>query len=106
MATLEEFKRIELKVAKILEAAKHPNADRLLILTVDSGAGPKQVVSGIAQHYQPEELVGKHVVVVDNLDPATIRGTVSNGMILAASDEGSLCLVTPERPIRVGSVVR
>ena len=93
-------------MAKVIQAELHPNADKLLVLTVDVGSVQKQIVAGIRLHYQPEELIGKFVVVVDNLEPATIRGVVSNGMILAAGDQEKLCLVTPERPISLGSQVR
>ena len=106
MMTLEDYLKIELKVAQVVEAKGHPDADRLLILTVDTGAERKEVVAGIAQHYPVGELVGKRVVLVNNLQPATLRGVVSNGMILAAKDGESLSLITPERPVSPGAVVR
>ncbi len=106
MATIQEFNQIQFKIAKILEANLHPNADRLLVLKVDVGGLTKEVVAGIAQHYTCQELVGKLVVVVDNLEPAVIRGVTSNGMILATQDSGgALSLVIPERPVACGSSV-
>ena len=106
MITIEDFLKVELKVAVVLEAKAHPDADRLLVLMVDTGAEKKEIVAGISQHYKPEELVGKKVVVVNNLQPATLRGVVSNGMILAAKDGEALSLVVPERPVAPGSGVR
>lgn len=106
MITIEDFLKIELKVAVVLEAKAHPDADRLLVLMVDTGAEKKEIVAGISQHYKPEELVGKKVVVVNNLQPATLRGVVSNGMILAAKDGETLSLVVPDRPVAPGARVR
>lgn len=106
MITIEDFLKIELKVAVVLEAKTHPDADRLLVLMVDTGTEKKEIVAGISQHYKPEELVGKKVVVVNNLQPATLRGVVSNGMILAAKDGETLSLVVPERPVAAGAGVR
>jgi methionyl-tRNA synthetase len=106
-ASIEDFQRLAFRVGTIVTAQEHPNADRLLVLTVDIGEGaPRQVVAGIRGSYQAAELVGKHVVVVANLKPATLRGVESQGMVLAASNGGSLVLVTPERPIPPGSTVK
>ena len=106
MATIEQFREIQLKVAKVIEATLHPNADRLLVLKVDAGGVQKEIVAGIAKHYAPADLVGKMVVIVDNLEPAVLRGVTSNGMILAASDGDNLCLVSPEKPLPPGAVVK
>ena len=106
MATIEEFSKLQFKIARVVEAKPHPNADRLLVLQVDAGTGTKEIVAGIANHYRLEELAGKHVVIVDNLEPATIRGVVSNGMLLAAQDGVSLALVVPEKPVAAGATVR
>ncbi len=105
MATIEQFRQIQLKVAKIVEAKEHPNADKLLVLKIDTGDSQKEIVAGIARHYAPAELVGKLIVVVDNLEPATIRGVVSNGMLLAAKDGENLSLVQPERIVLPGAFV-
>jgi methionyl-tRNA synthetase len=107
MATIEDFKKIELKVGEIKEVNDHPNADKLYIIVVDLGDKTKQVVAGIKGSYQKkEELVGKQVVVVDNLDPAVLRGVESQGMILAASDESGIAVVGLERKIKLGSIVK
>ncbi|MDP3723683.1 MAG: methionine--tRNA ligase subunit beta [Candidatus Omnitrophota bacterium] len=104
--SIEEFRRIALRIGVVTEAHDHPNADRLLVLTVDVGEGsPRQVVAGVKGSYQAAELVGKQVIVVANLKPATLRGVESQGMALAASDGTSIVLLTPERPLPAGSPV-
>ncbi len=83
----DEFARVDLRVARVVAAEAHPNADKLLKLQVDDGSGtPRQVCAGIRQWYQPEDLVGKTIVIVANLAPRVIRGEESRGMLLAASD--------------------
>lgn len=104
--TIEEFARIKLRVALVLAAEKVANADKLLKLRVRVGNEERTIVAGIARYYQPEELVGKKVVIVANLKPARLRGIVSQGMVLAAVDDESLSLVTPERAIKDGAQVR
>src|SRR3954470_13688203 len=94
----EDFAKLELRVAKVLEARPHPNADKLMLLQVDVGDAQKQIVAGIRQHYTPEQLVGKTIVVVNNLAPALIRGETSNGMLLAASSGDKVILLTPDDP--------
>jgi methionyl-tRNA synthetase len=106
MATYEDFKKIEFKVGKIKEVVDHPNADKLYVVTVDLGDRTKQVVAGIKNFYKKEDLVGKLVVVVDNLDPAMLRGVESNGMILAASDDTGLSIVTLDKEIKLGGIVK
>jgi methionine--tRNA ligase beta chain len=109
MATIsiDDFRNIELRVATITAAAPHPNADRLLVLTIDLGSEQRQLVAGLRAHYEPETLIGKQIVVVANLEPATLRGVESQGMLLAASDsEGRLAIVTPEKPIAPGAQVK
>ena len=105
--SIEEFGRLALRVGVVTAATDHPNADRLLVLTVDIGeAAPRQVVAGIKGSYQASELVGKLVVVVSNMKPAMLRGVESQGMVLAASDGSMIVLVSPERPIRAGGIVK
>ena len=107
MATIEDFMNLDLRVAKIVEAENHPDADRLFVLKVDIGEeNPRQLVAGIRSGYSAEELVGKKVVVIANLEPATIRGQESQGMILAASDESGISVLSPEKDIAVGSKVK
>ena len=106
LVSIEDFAKLQLKVAVVVEAKAHPDADKLLVLTVDTGGEKKEIVAGIARHYSPAELVGKRVVVVDNLQPATLRGVTSYGMLLAAQDAEVLSLVTPERAVAPGASVR
>ena len=107
VASLDDFKKLQFKIGKVVTAAVHPNADKLLVLTVDIGeAIPRQVVAGIRVTYQPETLIGKEVVVVVNLKPATLRGVESQGMILAASDPTGMSLVSPDRELPPGSQVK
>jgi len=106
MATIEDFRKLELKVAQIKEVSEHPNADRLYVITLDLGDKTKQVVAGIRGSYQKEDLIGKQVVLVDNLEPAVLRGVESQGMILAASDENGISIVTPLRQMKLGSIVK
>ena len=106
MATIDDFRKIELKVGEIKEVSEHPTADRLYVIIVDLGDKTKQVVAGIRGSYQKEELIGRQVVVVDNLDPATLRGVESQGMILAGSDETGVFIVSPEKKLKLGSVVK
>jgi len=94
----EDFAKIELRVAKILDARPHPNADKLLLLQIDVGDEQKQIVAGIRAHYTPEQLVGKSIVVVNNLAPAMLRGETSNGMLLAATSGEKVVLLTPDDP--------
>lgn len=94
----DDFAKLELRVARVLEARAHPNADKLLLIQIDAGEGPKQIVAGIRQHYTPEQLVGKLIVVVNNLAPAMIRGEASNGMLLAATSGDKVILLAPDDP--------
>jgi len=105
--SIDDFKKLALRVGVITAAQDHSNADRLLVLTVDIGDGsPRQIVAGIKGSYQAADLVGKQVVVVANMKPATLRGTESRGMVLAGSDASGIVLVSLERPIAPGSPVK
>jgi methionine--tRNA ligase beta chain len=106
MATIEDFKKLEFVIAQIKEVKEHPNADRLYVIKVDTGREERQIVAGIRKAYTPEQLIGRRVVLVANLEPAVIRGETSNGMLLAASDETSMALLTPEKEISLGSIVK
>ena len=106
-ASIEDFKKIALRVGVILAASDHPQADRLLVLSVDIGEGsPRQVVAGIKGAYQPSDLIGKRVAVVTNLKPAVLRGVESQGMVLAAQDGTQLALLSPDRPIQPGGLIK
>ncbi|WFD10473.1 methionine--tRNA ligase [Tepidibacter hydrothermalis] len=105
--TIDEFDKVELRVAKIIEASKHPKADKLLVFKVQLGNEERQIVSGIAKHYNPDDLVGKQVMVVCNLKPVKLRGVESQGMILsAATDDDSLLVLPTIEGIDSGCEVR
>ena len=106
MISFKQFQELELIIAQIKEVTEHPDADRLYVVKMDTGHGEKQVVAGIRPSYAKEELVGRKVVLVNNLEPAVIRGQESQGMILAASGENGLVLVIPEKDVPLGSVVK
>lgn len=106
MVSIKEFQNLELIVAQIKEVKDHPNADKLYVLKIDIGTGEKQIVAGIRQAYAKEALIGRKIIVVNNLEPATLRGEESQGMLLAASDEYGPALLSPDRNIQVGSKVK
>lgn len=106
MITYEDFKKLELRIATIKDVQPHPQADRLYVLTIDVGGALKQIVAGIRLFYAPEALQGRQVVVVDNLEPAVIRGIESNGMLLAATDEKGISVLSPDRFVQEGSIVK
>ncbi len=106
MISIEDFKKLDLRVAEILDVTIHPQADKLYILDVQIGEEKKQIVAGIRSFYNPDELKGKRVIVVNNLEAAVIRGVESQGMILAAQDGQSLSLVISERAIASGALVK
>ncbi|MFH1594171.1 MAG: hypothetical protein ABID09_05705 [Candidatus Omnitrophota bacterium] len=105
MVTFDQFKAMEIRIAKVVACEDHPNADKLYIVTVETGVDTRKVVAGIKEHYTKEELIGKQVVVIMNLETATIRGSESQGMILATKDEGKLAILVPEKEVTVGSKV-
>jgi methionyl-tRNA synthetase len=106
MIEYADFAKIQLRTARILEASRVEKADKLLRLKIRVGAEERQIVAGIALHYKPEDLPGRQVVVVFNLKPALLRGIESQGMLLAASHEGALKLVTIDGDIPDGAVVK
>ena len=105
MVKFDDFKRLSIKIARVLKVEEHPNADKLCVLTITTGDAEKVIVAGIRQYYKPDELTGKLIVVVDNLEPANIRGVTSNGMLLAAKDNETLAILVPDKEIEVGSPV-
>lgn len=106
LISIDDFAKIDLRVAKVLEASKVEGADKLLKLRLDLGSETRQVVSGIAKYYEPETLVGKYVILVANLKPVKLKGIESQGMILAASTDKELVLATLDGLIESGSKVR
>src|ERR671923_1145687 len=99
MISIDEFRKVELKIATIKSAEPHPNADKLMVLQIDLGAEERQICAGIRSHYTAEELVGRQIVVVANLETAKLRGLDSQGMLLAASDQGRVIILTPEKSV-------
>ncbi len=105
MITIDDFRKLHLVTATVTEVKDHPGADRLYLLTVDLGTEERTLVAGIKKYYTPEELLGKQLVLVENLEPAVIRGVESRGMMLAAQDGDLLSLVTLDREIKPGATV-
>ena len=105
MITFNEFKKIEFRVAKIKSAENHPNADKLFVIKADLGGEERQLVAGLRGHYTPEQLEGKIIVAVTNLEPALLRGVESQAMLLAAQDGEQIVLVTTDREVAPGSKV-
>ncbi len=104
--SIQGFSEIDLRVAEIKAVEEHPDADKLLVLKIDTGDGEKQLVTGIKNHYSAEELVGKKIIIVNNLAPAVLRGVESQGMLLAARDGGKVVLLTTEKDVEPGSRVQ
>ena len=102
---IDEFGRVELRVAEVVAAESLPKSKKLLKLTVSLGQEQRTVVAGIAEHYAPADLVGKKVVIVANLEPAKLMGVESNGMVLAASTEGTLSVLSLDRDLPPGAKV-
>ena len=105
--TLDDFKKIDFRVAKVLAAEKVPKSEKLIKLQIEIGSEKRQILAGIAQYYKPEDLVGKSIVVVANLQPAKLMGQESQGMLLAANDPaGKVTVVSVSEEVPSGSVVR
>jgi len=104
--TFDEFSRLDLRVARVADAERVPGTKKLLRIQIDIGGEERQIVAGIAEKYEPDWLKGKSIVVVCNLEPATIRGVKSEGMLLAASSEDHLALVMPCDDVPAGTRVR
>lgn len=106
MVSFEDFKNVELVIAEIKEVIDHPDADRLYVMKIDTGKEVKQLVAGIRTSYAKEDLVGRQIVVINNLEPAVIRGQESQGMLLAVGDEEGTALLAPDRKVTLGGRVR
>jgi len=108
--TYDDFAKLDLRIAKVLEVASHPNADKLLVLKIDLGGGQqRQIVAGLKPYVAPEALLGRNIVVVANLEPRKMRGLESQGMLLAASYEQDsarqVVFLTTDQPVPSGSPV-
>ncbi len=105
--TFEDFEKLDIRMGRVVQAERVPGTDKLLKLIVELGDETRQLVAGIAESYTPEDVVGKMIPVLMNLEPRTIRGVESQGMILCPSDrEGRPVLLLPERDVPVGAKVR
>ena len=104
--TIEEFMKLDLRIARVTLAEPHPNADRLVKLQIDLGGEERKIVAGIASQYKPEELVGLQIAVVANLKPVKLRGEWSHGMLLAASSAETIALLSPDREIPAGTPIK
>ena len=103
----DDFTKLDIRVGTVLECTKVPKADKLLQFKIDDGLGGRTIVSGIAKHYKPEELVGKQVCFIANLAPRQLKGIPSEGMILSAENaDGSLSVVMPQKAVEPGSEVK
>jgi methionyl-tRNA synthetase len=100
---IEDFKKLDLRVAHIKSAGVVPGAKKLLMVNIDIGGEERQIVAGIAEHYAPEDLVGRNIIVIANLKPAKIRGVESQGMLLAATDGDRVILLVPDKEAAPGS---
>jgi methionyl-tRNA synthetase len=107
VVSFKDWQKLDFRVGKILEVKNHPNAEKLYLLEVDLGTERKTLVAGLKQHYKPEELKNKKCIIFTNLEPATIRGIKSEGMILAAVNENKkkVIILSPEKDMEVGSKV-
>jgi methionine--tRNA ligase beta chain len=103
--TIDDFKKVELKVAKVLSAERVEGSDKLLKLRVDIGTEQRQIIAGIGTHYLPEAIVGSEIIIVANLEPRMLMGLESQGMLLAANGEGPVVLM-PEKEVAPGTGIR
>jgi methionine--tRNA ligase beta chain len=106
MITFDDFKKLDIRIGKIVSVEKVAGTDKLLKLEVDLGTEKRQIVAGIAESHAPEQIVGREIPVLANLEPRTIRGVESHGMILAADVEGKPVLIHPEKEVPAGSIIR
>jgi methionyl-tRNA synthetase len=105
--SFEDFLKVKMRVAKVVEALPHPNADKLILLKVDLGDERRQVCAGLRGYYEPQALVGKNIILVTNLAPRKMRGEMSEGMLLAATTDGQadVVLLTTDREVPPGSPI-
>ena len=106
MVSFEDFKKLDLRVARIADVKEHPNADKLYVIQIEIGSQTKQIIAGVRENYSAQDLVGKKIVVIDNLESVTIRGEESHGMLLAASGEDGPVILVPDRDVPSGTQIR
>ena len=107
--TFDDFLKLDLRVATVTEVADHPNADKLIVLKIDLGGEERQIIAGLKEHYAPEALLGKQIVLVANLASRKVRGMESQGMLLAGicgeGDEQRIIILTTDQPLPPGASV-
>lgn len=106
MVSFGDFKKLEIITACIEEVRDHPDAGKLLILKINTGEATKEIIAGIKNYYSKEGLIGKNIIIVNNLEPAVIRGIESSAMLLAAQDESGISIIVPDKPVKPGSKVK
>lgn len=107
MITIEDFKKVEIKVGQVTAAERVTGSDKLLKLTVEVGEeAPRQIIAGIGKTYEPEVLLGQQLAVLVNLEPRSIMGLESQGMVLAASGDAGPVILMPEKPVPSGAVLK
>jgi len=106
MIPFNDFKKLDIRVGRIIDVSNHPKADKLLVLKIDIGNEVRTIVAGIKNYYEREELLNKKVVVITNLEQKELRGIKSEGMILAAIKDDKVILLTPDEDIKEGAVVK
>jgi len=103
----EDFKKLDLRIAEIIKAEKIENTDKLLKLTINLGSETREIISGIAMQYNPENLIGKQIIVLINLEPKVFKGIESKGMLLAAvNDNNEIALLTPDKKMNPGDLIK
>ncbi len=105
MFSFDDFKKMDIRIAEVLEVKDHPNADKLYLVKVRIAEEEREVVAGIKPYYTKEELKGKQIVLLTNIEPATIRGVESKGMLLAANDGNIISALTVDKPVKCGARV-
>jgi|SRR3989338_9180842 len=108
MISIDDFKKLEMRTGKVLHAERIEGSEKLLKLNVDIGGEKRQIIAGIGQHYEPESLIGRMAVILANLEPRSIMGLESQGMMLAASDGETIAILSPDdgKTINPGTIIR
>lgn len=106
MISFEEFKKLELRIAKIVEAERVERSEKLLKLRVDIGESQRQIIAGIGKKYEPENLIGREIVIAANLEPRMLMGLESQGMLLAANGDDGPVLLIPEKEVLPGATIQ
>ena len=106
MITYDDFKKIELRVAKILEAERVDGSEKLLKLELDLSGESRQIIAGIGKNYEPEKIIGKEIIIIANLEPKQLMGLESNGMLLAADSANGPVILMPEKEVEPGASIK